>query len=180
MKCFTNVEEAKRFLDDYLREPPSKRQYSVGTMGMSKAIEWLGPEAGIAWLESHIESPCARVWGSLLGMCNPSWQALDRWIHLGKLHCLAAIDALIWYSDPYDSSGYVTTPEGADANLINDALDYALATHLNPRLENAAKEIRQAWPRGGRKRKPVAIPPALLEAAEIVLGSNPDLSLIHI
>ena len=144
-------------------------------MGMEAAIRTLGTEAGVAWLEAHIESPCGRAWGSLLAMLNPPWHHLDRWIRMSKLHCLAAIDAILCFSDPHDVRGCITTPEGADEKVINDAVDYALAHHLNPRLENAAKGIRKAWPRGGRKRRPIVVPPALLDAAGFVLGGDPEL-----
>ena len=50
----------------------------VNVHHMADAIEALGTEAGIAWLEAHIESPCSRAWGGLLAMLNPPWHHFDR------------------------------------------------------------------------------------------------------
>src|SRR5438045_1446865 len=91
-------------------------------------------------------------WGLALFKLKPHWHHLDRWIRQSKLHCLAAIDALFFSTDPHGGGDARQIPEGADSKSINDAIDFALAHYGNPRLEKAAKEIRHAWPKGRRKR----------------------------
>lgn len=141
----------------------------LGQPGMRDLISALGTEAGIAWLEAHIESPVGSEWGMALLHLNPPWHHLDRWIHLSKLHCLAAMDVLFRSTDPWGDGEARRLPNGADARSINDAVDFALAHYGNPRLEKAAKEIRHAWPRGKRKRHSVNVPTPLGEAADLVL-----------
>jgi hypothetical protein len=141
----------------------------LGQPGMRDLIGVLGTEAGIAWLEAHIESPVGSEWGMALLHLNPSWLHLDRWIHKSKLHCLAAMDVLFQCTDPWGDGEERRLPDGADAKSINDAVDFALEHYGNPRLEKAAKEIRHAWPRGKRKRHSVNVPTPLAEAADLLL-----------
>lgn len=156
-------------LDELLKLPPGMRNVRIGQPGTQNAIKALGTEAGIAWLEAHIESPVGSEWGMALLRMDPPWHHLDRWIHMSKLHCLAAMEVLLRCTDPYGDGGERRMPEGADAKSINEAVDYALSHYGNPRLEKAAKEIRHAWPQGKRKRNSVNVPAPLDEAANTVL-----------
>lgn len=156
-------------LDELLNLPPAERKVKLGQPGTQDAIKALGTEAGIAWLEAHIESPVGSEWGIALLRLEPAWFHLDRWFRLSKLHCLAAMDVLFRHTEPYGNGEERRMPEGADATSINEAIDFALANYSNPRLEKAAKEIRRTWPRGKQKRHSVSVPDALTEAADIVL-----------
>lgn len=162
-------------LDEFLQLPPASRQMRLGQPGMRDLICALGTEAGIAWLEEHIESPVGSDWGNALYSLRPSWSNLDRWIRQSKLHCLAAMDVLFRCTDPYGDGAKRRMPEGADVKSIHDAVDFALAHYGNPRLEKTAKEIRHAWPKGKRKRHPVNVPAALRNAAETILCQDSDL-----
>lgn len=141
----------------------------LGQPGMRKLIGSLGTEAGIAWLETHIESPAGPEWSIALLHLDPPWIHLDRWIHKSKLHCLVAMDVLSRCTDPWGDGEARRLPDGADAKSINDAVDYALQHHGNPRLKKAAKEIRHAWPRGAQKQHSVSVPTPLSETADLVL-----------
>lgn len=155
---------------------PAMRSAHRGEPRIQDAIKALGTEAGIVWLEAHIESPVGREWGLALFALNPPWHHLNRWIRLSKLHCLAAIDVLFYCSDANGGRNR-RIPDGANPKSINEAVDYALAHYGNPRLEAAAQEIRYAWPKGDRKRHNINVPTSLLDAAGIVLCHDADLMI---
>jgi len=170
------IYKAMNPLDEYLEMTPAMRRIRLGQFAMQDAIKGLGTEPGIAWLETHIESPVGKDWGRALFALKPSWRHLDRWIRLSKLHCLAAIDALFFCADP-DGGENCQIPEGADPQSINEAVDFALAHYDNPRLEDAAREIRYAWPKGCRKRHNINVPTSLLDAADVILCNEANLMI---
>jgi len=169
------MDYAVKSLEEFLQLPPATRQMRLGQPGMRDLISALGTEAGVAWLEAHIESPVGSEWGMALSSLRPSWSHLDRWIRKSKLHCLAAMDVLFWCTDPHFDGDERRMPDGADAKSINDAVDFALAHYGNPRLEKAAKEIRHAWPKGKRKRHAANVPAQLRDSAEIILCRDSEL-----
>jgi hypothetical protein len=153
------------------------RRLRLGHGDTRDALVALGTEAGIAWLEDHIESPIGPEWGRLLYGLKPEWAHLDRWIRRSKLHCLAAIDALLSFTpSPYfDDDKEPELPSGADPAAINDALNYALRHYDNPRLQDAAKRIRHVWPVGATTRHAINIPDRLEGIATILFGNDATL-----
>lgn len=145
----------------------------LGQPRFQEAIVALGTEAGIAFLEKQIASPVDKVWGLTLFELQPSWSHLNRWIRLSKLHCLAAVDALVWFTCASGAAPQI--PKGADLPSIHNALDFAMAHYGNPRMETAAKEIRYIWPLGPRKRHVIVVPEVLFNAATIILGLHSGL-----
>ncbi|MCA9178125.1 MAG: hypothetical protein KDB14_26860 [Planctomycetales bacterium] len=164
-------------LDELLTLPPSMRRLRLGHGDTRDALMALGTEAGIAWLEEHIESPIGPEWGRLLYALEPEWEHLDRWIRASKLHCLAAIDALLSFTpSPYSNDGNEPElPSGADPAAIDDALNHALDHYDNPRLQDAAKRIRHVWPVGAPTRHAIDIPDPLEEFATILFGNDSTL-----
>jgi hypothetical protein len=69
-------------LDELLELPPAIRRVRLGQPGTHELIKALGTEAGIAWLEVHIESPVGPEWSMALRSLQPPWYHLDRWIRL--------------------------------------------------------------------------------------------------
>ena len=149
----------------------------LGQHDTREAVIALGTQDGIAWLEENIESPVGPEWGHLLYALNPDWAQLDRWIHLSKPHCLAAIDALLRFAPNPHVKGDKKTelPSGADATLVNDSISYALDHHRNPRLEKAAERIRHTWPTGQSPRHAVQIPNPLKQFASALLSNDSTL-----
>ncbi|MEX0715965.1 MAG: hypothetical protein WD066_05230 [Planctomycetaceae bacterium] len=161
-------------LDELLTKPPSVRTNDLCHPKVRAAFAALGNEAAIAWLEEHIDSPIGPEWGSMFHEFQPDWPVYDRWIRLSKLHCLAAVDAiLIGAPSPYfDDPKQPELPRGADAVLVNQAVDYALEHYGNPRLRDAAKRIRHTWPVGKPRRHRIEIPKPLARVARWVLGDD--------
>ena len=159
-------------LDDLLALRASERRWRLRRDAVRDALRALGKEAGITWLEEHIESPIGPEWGDVLYAMEPEWTHLDRWIRLSKLHCLAAVDAILSFApDPhFDDDGEAELPSGANPSLINDAMTYALEHFGNPRLQAAAKRVRHAWLVGKPPRNAVRIPAAIKKVATVLFG----------
>ncbi|WP_442511339.1 DUF6630 family protein [Novipirellula sp. SH528] len=153
------------------------RRLRLGHGDTRNALVALGTEPGIAWLEEHIESPIGPEWGRLLYELKPGWAHLDRWIRGNKIHCLAAVDALLSFTaNPYsDDDNEPELPLGADPAAINDALNYALDHYDNPRLQDAAKRIRHVWPVGTPTRNAISVPAPLEEFATILFDNDTTL-----
>ena len=164
-------------LDELNALPSSERYSRLGHRGTRDALVSLGTQSGLAWLEEHIESPIYPEWGWALYAFKPEWAILDRWIRLSKLHALAAIDALLMFGpDPhFDDDKKPELPIGANPQLIDNAINFALEHYGNPRLKDAAKRIRQFWPVGRRPRHSVSIPTAVREFAATLFCNDPDL-----
>jgi hypothetical protein len=161
-------------LDELLTLPPSTRGRRLGHADTRAALVALGKEGGVAWLEKHIESPIVREWGRLLYALTPEWKHLERWIRLSKVHCLAAMDALLLCipSTYTNEDRPAQLPQGADPAAINASVDYALEHYDNPRLQDAAKQIRHAWPVGAPSRHTVRFPRRLKEFAEALFAND--------
>lgn len=55
-------------IENWNQMSPSERRVRIGQFGVREAILALGRDAGIAWLQEHIESPVSSDWGRLLLM----------------------------------------------------------------------------------------------------------------
>ncbi len=155
---------------------PSMRRLRLGHGDTRAAVAALGTDAGIAWLEAHIDSPVGPEWGQLLFELGPTWHHLDRWIRLSKVHCLAAVDAILRFAS---QSGAAKSdfrfPDGADSVSIDGALTLALSLHANHRLHDAIKRIRFAWSIGPHPRHGIQVPQALEEAAALLFDGDAGL-----
>jgi hypothetical protein len=165
-------------LDQFSKLSASDRHRRLRHGDTLVALTALGTDASIAWLAKHIESPIGPEWGRLLYDLKPSWQHLSAWMRQSKLHCLAAIDALMIFAaadSVLREKDPPVLPNGADPKSINAALDTALTSYGNPRLHDAAKKIRYVWPIGPRPRHVVSVPAALNDVANILFRGNADL-----
>ncbi|MEM7558032.1 MAG: hypothetical protein AAF394_02825 [Planctomycetota bacterium] len=164
-------------LDDLQALPASMRRLRLGHGDTRDSLVALGRERGIAWLEEHLESPIGPEWARLLYALEPEWKHFDRWIRRSKLHCLAAVDALVLFASGLDSDGNEAAPmpHGADPAAIDALLTFALDNYDNPRLQAAAKRIRHAWPVGTPTRHAVGIPAPIDEFASRLFGREATL-----
>jgi len=161
-------------LDDWINLSPSMRRLRLGQRDGQRAILALGTDAGVAWLQSRVESPIGPEWGRTLFELRPHWRQLEQWLRLDSIHCLAAMDALKLYARIPEM------PDGADAGMIHSAVEGALVAFGNHRLKIAAKEICFAWPMGPRTRHSVEVPEELAKAADILLrGDSRVISAWH-
>lgn len=161
-------------LDDFADLSTYERHLRLRQRDTQEALDAMGTDAAFAWLEEHIQSPIGPEWANAFGRLRPSWKRIERWIRLSKLHCLAAVDVLLGYtpSPYYDDDKEIQLPPGANAVLINDAITFALEHYGNPRLEDAAKRIRHAWPVGKPTRHTVSIPKPLRQFAATLFGND--------
>ena len=163
-------------LDDFLRLPSAERRMRLGHGDIREAVVALGTEAVVAWLEEHIESPIGPEWGSLLYALNSEWKHLDRWLRLGKLHGLAAFDALLLFSRNGDSVGDDKKPQlprGANPLLLDKAIANALDHYGNLRLREAAQRIRHTWPIGKPIPHVIDIPDTIKKFAATLFEGDP-------
>ncbi len=162
-------------LDELLKMPPWRRQHRL--ISAHDALLELGVDGGVAWLEKHLDQTVGPEWGAALYRLRAEWRHIDRWLKLDKLHCIAAIDALDSYSaaKPPPNSDSPEMPKGADPLKINTALDSALSSFGNPRIEKAARHIRHVWPMSPRKAIKVTIPTPLQKVAQHLFGKEEDL-----
>ena len=158
-------------LDELSQLPWSTRRNRFRDPATLKAFHDLGMQPVFSWLEKNIESQVGKEWGDLLFQLNTDWYYLSRWMQLSKLHCLAAVDALLRYAN------ISQMPNGAHPALIDFAIKRAIESFGNLRLFRAARIIRHAWPIGPPIRHVISVPPALAEVAKVLLGNNSD--LIH-
>lgn len=162
-------------LDELLKMSSMQRRHRLASA--HQALVELGVDGGVAWLEEHLDSPVGPEWGSSLYRLRPEWRHIERWLQLDKLHCIAAVDALNSFSaaTPPPDGESPEMPKGADARSINQALDSALSSFGNPRIEDAARRIRHVWPSIARKPIPVTVPTALQKVAQHLLGEDGNL-----
>jgi hypothetical protein len=153
-------------LDEWLKFPAAERSSMLGILGMKEAVAALGTDRGVAWLETHIDSPVNSHWGEALFSLRIPWSSLEKWLRLGKFHCLAAMDALRHYA----AEGEL--PAGACAASIQTALDGVQSAYSSPRIKMIAEEIRLAWPLDRQERHRVDIPPGFVQAAEIMFDGD--------
>ena len=161
-------------LDELVKMSSMQRRHRLASA--HQALVELGVDGGVAWLEEHLDSPVGPEWGRALYELRAEWRHIDRWLRLDKLHCIAAIDALLRYSaanSPYDGVA-PELPKGADSQRISQALDFAVFDFGNPRIEDAAKRIRHVWPTSPRKPIQVSVPIALQRVAQLVFGEDGD------
>lgn len=158
-------------LNEYLNKASSDRRLALDHGEIGRALLVLGTNRGLAWMEKHIESSIGPQWGRILHDLQPPWAQLERWIRLSKIHCLAAIDALLVYAAA-DSllreDEPAVLPEGASASSIHSSLNVALAKYGNPRIESAVKKLRHAFPIGTRPKRLVKVPSEIEQIAGIM------------
>jgi len=165
-------------LDDILKLPASTRRLRLQQGGARKAIVELGASEGVAWLEKHLESPIGPHWGRLLFALKPGWGVLERWMQISKLHCLTAIDVLDRYcGKEHDENAVPELPHGAVPEAIHIALDCAIQTYGNPRLNDKAKRIKHVFPVGSNAGTQVSIPNEVLAIANNIFQGESTLEL---
>lgn len=151
--------------------PAAQRSTYVGTFGVRDDLQKIARAEAIAWLEKYVASPVSSSWGGLLYMVGADWETLQRWLVMDKVHCLASCDALYWFASP-DMDSEPRLPEGASPEQVVAAVDAAVATFGNPRIQKIQGIVRAAWaPRMVRPANASDIR-ALTKVASILLGND--------
>lgn len=161
--------ETRRTLKDILTHSGNDRGLRLSRQDARQAFKEMGSESALRWLAKHLVSPVGPYWGNEAYRLRPDWKQLKFWMDQSKEHCLVAYDVLLQYARR------AQLPVGANADVIHYAIDGSLQRFSNPRLEEAAKQIRYAWPLKPRTRHEVEIPAALLKSASILLLGNKQL-----
>lgn len=153
-------------LIEFLKSSGSLQKEDFTREDIDAAFASLNADTGLAVLEKMIESPITGEWEMIISRLHPEWRHLDRWMRLSKLHCLAAVDALLTFCNSHE------LPKGADPPAIHAALDFALEQWGNPRLKDAAKKIRHCWPNGPRPKNEFTVSEPLARAAELLFRQD--------
>ena len=163
--------------NDLLNLKPHERRHALLHRDTMKAFQAMGIDAAIDWLERHIEDPIGPEWGQAFHNLGPHWAHYERWIRRSKSHCLAAIDGLLAFTpSPYfDDDKKVRMPLGASVEAIHREVDYALREYGNPRLKDAAKRIRAAFPLKTRRANRICVPAAFKRLALCLFSNDAEL-----
>ncbi|QDU57946.1 DUF6630 family protein [Aeoliella mucimassa] len=150
------------------------RRHWLSSKQALTALQALGERQAITWLRQQFTSPADLEWGRLLRDLNPTWEELTLWIRGDKEHCLVGIDALAEFT-PHPNTNDPTKPvlpTGATTELINTAIDQALAKYANPRLEKTVARIHRVWPKHRSPKKNITIPRWLQSVAEALAEND--------
>lgn len=145
--------------------PPAQRSSRVGQAGVLNDLKSLEKNEAIEWLKANISSPVTRDWGRLLYSLSADWSVLKEWMHIGKEHALASLDAI--------DHGIATKeawPSGSNKEEVISEVERLLFLYQTPKIKQTYDEVVS-----------FATPPPLtknLAAAAAILFGNSDTEVV--